>query len=123
MELTKICKKCGEDKPLSSYSYQKKGLDQKRPRCKACIAIETRLYNQTPKRREALKIKNKKNVLIIRKTKSKSLKKSIDELTDGYIIKGLITQVKIDRDYIPQEIIELKRIMIKTYRLCQQLQN
>ena len=123
MEITKICKKCGEDKPLSYYSYHKYGLHQKRPRCKACLIIEDRLYTQSPKRAEALKIKNNKNVIILRKTKSKSLKKAIDELTDSYILKGLINQVKINRSDIPQEIIDLKRILIKTHRLCQQLQN
>jgi len=127
MEITKVCKKCGEDKPLSYYSYHREGLYQKRSRCKACLTIETRLYDQTPKRKELMKIKNKNNVLILRKTKSKSLKKAVDELTDSYILKGLINQVikqvKINRSDIPQEIIDLKRILIKTHRLCQQLQN
>jgi|688.fasta_scaffold1477354_1 hypothetical protein len=127
MEITKICKKCGEDKPLSYYSYHKEGLYQKRSRCKSCLTIEDRLYTQTPKRKEAMKIKNKNNVLTLRKTKSKSLKKSVDELTDSYILKGLVNQVikqvKINRNDIPQEIIDLKRVLIKTHRLCQQLQN
>jgi hypothetical protein len=123
MEITKVCKKCGEDKPLSYYSYHREGLYQKRPRCKACLTIEERLYTQTPKRKEIMKIKNKNNVIILRKTKSKSLKKGIDELNDSYILKRLINQVKINRSDIPQEIIDLKRVLIKTHRLCQQLQN
>jgi hypothetical protein len=123
MEITKTCKKCGENKPLSYYSYHKYGLYQKRPRCKVCLIIENRLYTQDPKRKETMKIKNKNNVIILRKTKSKSSKKSIDELNDSYIMKRLINQVKIDRSDIPQEIIDLKRILIKTHRLCQQLQS
>ena len=123
MEITKTCTSCKEEKPLSYYSYHKHGLYQKRPTCKSCCSIANTLYSRTPERKEAMKIKNKNNVIILRKTKSKSSKKSIDELNDSYIMKRLINQVKIDRNYIPQEIIDLKRILIKTHRLCQQLQS
>jgi hypothetical protein len=51
-------------------------------------------------------------------------KKTTSELADTYIrtsLKALMPSLKI-KD-IPQELIELKRIQIKTHRLCQQLQN
>ena len=45
-----------------------------------------------------------------------------NNLTDVYI-RGLIQSKNKNLKNIPQEIIELKRIQIKTLRLCQQLQN
>ena len=123
MEITKTCTKCGEDKPLSYYSYHKYGLHQKRPTCKSCCSIANKLYSKTIERKEQLKIINKKNVVRLREIKNKSYKKTINNLTDNYILKGLTAQVKINRSDIPQEIIDLKRILIKTHRLCQQLQN
>ena len=45
-----------------------------------------------------------------------------NNLTDVYIKKVIQSKNK-DLKYIPQELIELKRIQLKTHRLCQQLQN
>ena len=123
MEITKICTKCKEEKLLSCYSYHKHGIYQKRPTCKSCCSIANTLYSRTIERKEQLKIINKKNIIRLREIKSKSCKKNIDNLTDSYILKSLIAQVKINKNDIPQEIIDLKRILIKTHRLCQKLQN
>lgn len=50
----KICKACGEDKPLLVFSRQRLGLYGHRSRCKACIAIEAKPYrDRTVEQRKA----------------------------------------------------------------------
>ncbi|MEW6186708.1 MAG: hypothetical protein AB1585_13315 [Thermodesulfobacteriota bacterium] len=53
-EATKFCKKCGQDKPRSAFSPDKKSRDKLRPYCKACTAALTREYHEK-KKREAIK--------------------------------------------------------------------
>ena len=56
-------------------------------------------------------------------------KNNIKELSDTYIRQRIRLNAKkvfniiINVKEIPKELIELKRIQLKTYRLCQQLQN
>ena len=42
--LSKICKKCGIDKPLNCFHNQKGQKDGKRPKCKDCRKAETQEY-------------------------------------------------------------------------------
>lgn len=66
----------------------------------------------------------KNNKQLILEKMSLQRKKATSELADTYIrtaLKALMPSLKIKE--IPQELIELKRIQIKTHRLCQQLQN
>ncbi|WP_159070284.1 hypothetical protein [Neisseria sicca] len=56
--MTKICIRCGEEKPLSEY--HKCGLDAYgnsmfKPKCKECVSIEAKYYRENNK--EALKQK------------------------------------------------------------------
>lgn len=43
---TKICKKCGIEKPISEFHNQKSMKDGKRTRCKSCERIYQREYNK-----------------------------------------------------------------------------
>jgi hypothetical protein len=48
---TKVCIKCGEEKPLSKYYKQKGGKLGVKAKCKSCTSNEDRLYYE--KNREA----------------------------------------------------------------------
>ena len=48
-ELSKICRGCGEGKPISEYSYQVKAQGTRHSRCKACMNFEHALYVQVKK--------------------------------------------------------------------------
>ena len=48
---TKVCTKCGEEKPLSKYYKQKGGKFGVKAKCKSCASNEDRLYYE--KNREA----------------------------------------------------------------------
>jgi len=52
----------------------------------------------------------------------KDYQRSSQNLTDRYVRNIIKKHHPLLKEF-PQEIIELKRIIIKTYRLCQQLQN
>ena len=45
---TKVCTKCGKEKPLNEFYREKRGLYGRRSDCKAC----RRIYSQTPARKE-----------------------------------------------------------------------
>ena len=64
----------------------------------------------------------KNNPEKIREIFKKDYQKSSENLTDRYI-RNIMKRHYGSVKEIPQEIIELKRIIIKTHRLCQQLQN
>lgn len=49
----KTCTKCGESKPTSEYTKHKMGKDGLRPRCKACMAVESAAYREA--NREAIR--------------------------------------------------------------------
>jgi hypothetical protein len=121
MEITKTCTKCKETKSLDSYLFHRGGKDNKRSMCKYC---EREIYKE--RYQEKRKIERRLNYLKDKKKRlldcSKSLKKGVDKLTDFYIRRQIQKIVKIPKESIPQELIELKRIQLKTHRLCVQLQ-
>ena len=65
------------------------------------------------------RVKNLENSLI---TNRNSEKKAIAELKDRYLIK-LLKKQGFKKDQITRELIELKRITLKTKRLCLQLKS
>lgn len=52
---TKICTKCGEDKPLSDYYKDKRARDGLYPHCKACHYKLTHAYEQSEQGKEIVK--------------------------------------------------------------------
>jgi hypothetical protein len=42
--MTKVCTKCGTDKPFSEYGKHRLGKHGLRPRCKTCVAAENAIY-------------------------------------------------------------------------------
>ena len=78
------------------------------------------------KNKEKLKNNSKKwreeNELEIKKKKQLEHKNNCDNLTDFYV-KNLLIRIGFDRNLITPELIKLKRITLKTTRLCRQLKN
>lgn len=46
IETTKVCNKCGEDKPLSEYYKRKGAKDGHRNDCKACVRARANAYHE-----------------------------------------------------------------------------
>lgn len=42
--MTKVCTKCGEDKPFSEYGKHKKGKHGLRSQCKPCVSVQNTAY-------------------------------------------------------------------------------
>jgi len=78
--------------------------------------------NNKQKTLEINKRYRKNNPEKMRELSKKDYKRSSENLTDRYVRNIMKRHYPLVKE-IPQEIIELKRIIIKTYRLCQQLQN
>ena len=138
MEITKTCTKCKEEKPLFLFNKRKNGVY---PRCKECCCIILYELRQRPGQKEKHTLysieyrkknpeltkscskkyrRNNKEKLNIKSKKYNAIIRN--ELGDSYV-KLQLTNQGFLKDQITPELIELKRIMLKTKRLCQQLQN
>ena len=140
MEL-KICNKCGEEKELSLFKKQKSIKCGVRPTCKKCandynskwvfknkektLASQRKSYLKNIEHHRARGREYYKN------NKEKILqywlpwqKLQIDKLSDFYIKKKLIRS-GFTKEHINEnkELIEVKRLIIKTKRLCKTSQN
>ena len=56
-ELTKICKGCGQEMPLTEYSDEKRNKDGKNGKCKKCITEEAHNRRSTSAYKEQMKLK------------------------------------------------------------------
>lgn len=144
MEITKTCTNCKEKKALINFNKHKYAKDGLFCYCKECRYIKNKIYhlkyikNNLNKQKETERkskyyFKNKEKYLKKNKKYAKNniekvkiwqknfIDKSIKNLSDSYIINSCFK--KYSHLEIPKEIIELKRIQLKTFRLCQQLQN
>ena len=119
---TKTCIKCGEIKTIDLFRT-------KRNQCKNCCKeIYREYYKNNPDictkyRRENYgyaSLQSKKYVEKHPEKKSLLRKKHISNLHDWYI-KDLLKLTGFKPEQITPELIELKRITIKTERLCKQL--
>ena len=132
----KKCSKCGEIKGVDKYSRDKTMPDYLCKMCKNCASIYQKKYYQA-------------NADIINKITSEYAKSNIDatrkykkkwrdgnkdnirkgsairasSLTEGYVKRKIVEQTGIDKALITPELIEIKRTIIKTKRLCKTLKN
>ena len=123
MEITKTCTGCKEEKTLDNFYNHKNGKHKKNPKCKQCKNNISYQYSKTDKHKQYIKEYDKLNRDKINEYNSKWLKKSSEELRDLYVRRQIQKMLYIPIELITQELIELKRIQLKTHRLCQQLQN
>jgi hypothetical protein len=125
---TARCKNCieiarrsytiSEQIKLKRYEYTKK-FREKHPEI-----VKLYLCNSKIKRKESFKKsyeKNKDAYIKRSNARSKLLSSELDNKYIIFLLRKIIPKSK--NIIIPQELIELKRIQIKTHRLCQQLQN
>ncbi len=123
---TKVCIKCAELKIVTDYYYDIRYGNYINT-CKLCKSKITSLwktknrakvrYNQSVYRKNnpfAKKSKGNKHRQNINQNKSK-----MERLPDYYICQTL----KIPKELITPELIEVKRLLIKTKRLCKTSQN
>ena len=96
--------------------YRKNNLDT--------VARKNKMYYENNKEKTLNHNKEyrKNNPEKTKQAAKRDYDRSSNNLTDRYV-RNIIKRHYGTVKEIPQEIIELKRIIIKTYRLCQQLQN
>lgn len=109
-DITRVCRKCGQEKPLSEFVKDKKYVLGHRNTCKQCDRERFRKWfaANPEKMREILRkwraANPEKNREYRRKYK--------EELTDGYLI-GQLKQLNLP---VTPETIDYKRIQLKLYR-------
>lgn len=82
---TKVCSKCGIEKPLSEYRltyYKNRGKSYYSGACKECQKVDRKIYNE--KNRKEILEKGRKRAIIYRKTHSEEIK----ERSKKYRIKN-----------------------------------
>jgi hypothetical protein len=105
---TKVCRCCEKRKDLKKYFTPHKGYkDGYLTTCKACIAVMAMNYflclspKEQKRRRAASRVK---------------FQGYVDDLKDSYVKTVLTQGSSIDRNKIPNSLIELKREYIKLKR-------
>lgn len=140
MEL-KICNKCGEEKELSLFKKQKSIKCGVRPTCKKCTNTanakwefenkEKVIASQRKSRLKNIEHHRERGREYYKNNKDKRLqyglprqKLQIEQLSDWYIKRKLIRS-GFTKEHINEnkELIEVKRLIIKTKRLCKTSQN
>lgn len=129
----KACRKCGENKPLSSFSVCKRRRDGSpiyRGACKRCMnkAQVQRIKNdpvQAQRKRDrdnAWRRANPGKVEQYKQRQRENMRKfterRVSGLDDAYIKNRLGLKVADD---VPQELIESKRLQIQTQRLLEDM--
>jgi hypothetical protein len=137
--LLKVCTKCKISKDFSDFSKEKKGLFGLKSSCKLCNNQKTTLWKKSNiEKVKNLDVKYKRNQpekikIAKEKWRNKPASKvkianlgilATQTLSDGYVTKKL-RQQGFDSLQISQneELVEIKRLIIKTKRLCRALQN
>ena len=140
---TKFCKKCNENKNTYLFGYSSKNKDGFSFYCKDCNNIIFREIKTRPEQRENhrlysieyrknnpeksklsdKKYRQKEEVKVKRKTQSNMYQENLrNELGDLYV-KQQLKSIGFKNEQITPQLIELKRITLKTKRLCHQLKN
>lgn len=152
MNVTKTCCKCKKDLVAGYYGKRKTASDGLNPTCKTCrkeeyiknrISILEKMKLQYENNKHDILI-DKKEYRIKCKSKIKTYNntyykihrdkiisyqstiqnKSISEVSNKYVLKRIKSQLGIcDLNVINTELIEIKRTIIKTKRLCKTLKN
>ena len=132
----KKCSKCGEVKGVYEYSADKTMADNLCKMCKKCSSMYQKKYYEDNSDiiKKSTSEYSKIHILEMRKYRKKwrdgnkdNIRKSsailASNLADGYIKGQIIAQTGIDKALITPELIEIKRTIIKTKRLCKTLKN
>ena len=115
--IPRVCRKCGQEKPLSEFVKDKKYVLGHRNTCKQCDRERFRKWfaANPEKMREILRKWRAANPEKVREYD----RKYREELSDSY----LIGQLKHTHLPVTPETIDYKRIQLKLYREIQNQQN
>ena len=126
---TKICAKCGIEKPLSDFH-------KNQTICKICRRKYMKKYNALPATKESKRKSSKltrskerrkkymiNNIELINQYRKKSQAKAINSLADSYVVQIIHFNTKMGKEEIRKnpELIEQKRNMLKLKRSIKQL--
>lgn len=127
--LTKVCKKCKIEKGFDLFQKYKKSRDGYRTQCKQCDYEYHKKYCQTHRSEmcQYVKKNGQKNNYKHQKEYHKNnpnnriemIKNGVDSLNDRYV-KSTLKHSGFSREMLESnpEIVEVKRLLIKTRRLC-----
>ena len=146
--MTKICTKCGKNKPLNEFDRQKSHKDGLSSHCKKCIKFNHAQYNEKnkemlkEKRREWKKLnpdylreyeqkyklsgkkaeKDARYRLKHKESRCIKRKRQADKLSNSYIKRLLYRKGILFSNDMPEGLIELKKETIKLHRLIKQVE-
>lgn len=131
-DITRVCRKCGQEKPLEEFAKNKECVLGHSHICKQCKAEQSRKWHaanpekyreQSRKYRAANPEKCREQFRKYRAANPEKIReynrKYREELSDGY----LIGQLKHCNLPVTPEIIDYKRIQLKLYREIKNQQN
>lgn len=134
--ITRVCRKCGQEKPLEEFAKNKECVLGRTHTCKQCEAEKIRKWREAnlEKARESVRkwrASNRERGLVyarkwraanpekVREWARKSWRRMADNINDSY----LKSQLKRCDLPITPETIEYKRIQLKLYREIKNQQN
>ena len=135
-DITRVCRKCGQEKPLEEFAKNKECVLGRTHTCKQCEAEKYRKWREAnlEKARESVRKwreSNRERGLVyarkyyaanpekVRERHRKSWHRMADNINDSY----LKSQLKTCDLPITPETIEYKRIQLKLYREIKKQQN
>lgn len=116
-DITRVCRKCGQEKPLEEFAKNKECVLGHSHICKQCKAEQSRKWHAA--NFEKAREKHRKwRAANLEKCREYDRKKR-ENLTDGYLMD------KLKRCNLPvtPETIDYKRIQLKLYREIKKQQN
>lgn len=134
MMITKVCTKCGVEKPLGEYNKNKRSKDGLGVWCRCCCIEYRKHYYKKNKARmgyqsaQWCKSNPEKRKDISRRYRGRNQEKvreyeerRVERLMPSYVKKNIRKQYNIDTADITPDMIEMKRRNIKYYRELNQL--
>lgn len=120
-DITRVCRKCGQEKPLEEFAKNKGCVLGRTHTCKQCEAERYRKWRaaNSEKRWEYNRKWRAANPEKVREWARKSWHRMADNINDSYLKSQL---KKCDLPITP-ETIEYKRIQLKLYREIKKQQN
>lgn len=120
-DITRVCRKCGQEKPLEEFAKNKGCVLGRTHTCKQCEAEKYRKWREAnlEKARESVRKWRAANPEKVREWARKSWHRMADNINDSYLKSQL---KKCDLPITP-ETIEYKRIQLKLYREIKKQQN
>jgi hypothetical protein len=112
VQLTRNCKCCGIKKKPDEFYDRKPPARGVNNVCKPCHRIKNNLNDKSERSRQSRRNWRRRNKAHFRLREHKSIK----QLARRYVAKGLASNSGLRRNQIPNELVELKRVILKIKR-------